>query len=397
MLIATGAAIVAGPFVQDWFNNEMTGLGTAITDALTAPMPWDGLPSFNLHNELNVSTSVNTYFNAARPLDLPHDPLALDLDGDGIETIGVGTVLFDHNGDGIRTGTGWLKGDDGFLVLDRNGNGVIDNGGELFGVDTIKSNGQRATDGFDALRDLDSNGDGIFDANDEQFSNVRVWRDLNQDGISQANELFTLEQLGIASINLTPTTTNVALGGGNTQTALGTFARSDGSTGAVGNAAIDDGAAANLNLAQNPFYREFTDPIELTEATQNLPEMHGSGAVRDLREAATLNTNLAAALSSVQTAGTREALDAQLNTIIVEWAKSADFPSTLERLTTGRAQASPFMARISETNVTGAESAPPIRGEEAPSLGRFTAMDGFQSYYQLPDSFVVSDEMIAWA
>ncbi|MDR1349171.1 MAG: hypothetical protein LBJ59_00030, partial [Zoogloeaceae bacterium] len=79
---------------------------------------------------------------------------------------GYDTVLFDHDGDGIKTGTGWVKGDDGFLVLDRNGNGQIDDGSELFGVDTIKSNGQKATSGLDALADLDSNGDGVFDQND---------------------------------------------------------------------------------------------------------------------------------------------------------------------------------------------------------------------------------------
>ena len=57
------------------------------------------------------------------------DPLALDLDGDGIETRGAdGTVLFDHNGDGMRTGTGWVRSDDALLVLDRNGNGTIDTG-----------------------------------------------------------------------------------------------------------------------------------------------------------------------------------------------------------------------------------------------------------------------------
>jgi len=85
------------------------------------------------------------------------DPLVLDLDNDGIETIGIGgtVVMFDHNADGIRTGTGWVKSDDGFLVLDRNDNGTIDSGRELFGVDTIKSNGALATNGFEALSELD--------------------------------------------------------------------------------------------------------------------------------------------------------------------------------------------------------------------------------------------------
>src|SRR5665647_3061083 len=78
------------------------------------------------------------------------------------------------------------------IGLDKNGNGTIDNGRELFGDAMIKSNGQLATDGFDALRDLDSNADGKINSSDSQFANLRLWRDLNQDGISQSNELFTL-------------------------------------------------------------------------------------------------------------------------------------------------------------------------------------------------------------
>ena len=151
--------------------------------------------------------------------------LALDLDGDGIETRGTdGRVVFDHHGDGLKTGTGWAHSDDGLLVLDRNSNGTIDNGGELFGVDTTKSDGKKPSDGFDALSDLDSNKDGMFDARDTRFKDVRVWRDLNQDGVSQSksqvvgmdlparpalmpgpDELSTLSANNIRSISLSKT------------------------------------------------------------------------------------------------------------------------------------------------------------------------------------------------
>lgn len=78
--------------------------------------------------------------------------------------------------------------------MDRDGNGSVDNGKELFGDSTPLSAGGNAADGFAALADLDSNADGQIDANDAQFGSLKVWRDLNQDGISQANELSTLEQ-----------------------------------------------------------------------------------------------------------------------------------------------------------------------------------------------------------
>jgi hypothetical protein len=67
------------------------------------------------------------------------DPLALDLNGDGIATISANDgIMFDHNNAGIRYGTGWINPNDGWLALDRNGNGKIDSGRELFGDNTRK-------------------------------------------------------------------------------------------------------------------------------------------------------------------------------------------------------------------------------------------------------------------
>ncbi|MBO7082112.1 MAG: hypothetical protein J6V99_08795, partial [Neisseriaceae bacterium] len=127
-----------------------------------------------------------------------YDPLVLDLDGDGIELISENNydgVLFDLNGNGIKVATQWVKGDDGLLVLDRNGNGLIDDGSELFGQDTPKTFiTDTITDGFSALRQLDHNRDGKIDANDADFKNIKVWRDINSDGISQEDELFSLEE-----------------------------------------------------------------------------------------------------------------------------------------------------------------------------------------------------------
>lgn len=220
------------------------------------------------------------------------DPLVLDLDGDGIETTSTrdGTViLFDHDADGIKTGTGWVKPDDGWLVLDRNGNGTIDSGRELFGVDTLKSNGQLATDGFDALKDLDANQDGNIDSADSIFANLRIWRDLNQDGISQGNELTTLNANSITRIGVKSSSVLTDLGNGNMQTAAGTFTRSNGTTGITGET---NGAAANLDLLVNTFYRQFTDDITLTDQAKALPTLRGSGLVRDLNEAISLSTDL---------------------------------------------------------------------------------------------------------
>lgn len=88
-----------------------------------------------------------------------YDPLTLDLDGDGIETIAASNnsgVMFDSIVDGIKTATGWISSDDGILVRDINQNGTIDNGSELFGDSTKLSSGVNASNGFAALVDLDT-------------------------------------------------------------------------------------------------------------------------------------------------------------------------------------------------------------------------------------------------
>jgi hypothetical protein len=211
------------------------------------------------------------------------DPLTLDLDADGLETLPVSAgVLFDHDGDGVRTGTGWVASDDGFLVLDRNGNGTIDSGRELFGDSTLKTNGQLAIDGFDALADLDTNADGKVDSLDAFWDNLRVWRDLDQDGVSDAGELATLSSLGITGFNTAKTANAVVLADGNRIADLGSYEKSDGTTGTMG----DVGQMADIDLAEDTFHRRFDDQVALTEAALTLPTMQASGLVRDMRAAA---------------------------------------------------------------------------------------------------------------
>ena len=110
----------------------------------------------------------------------------LDLDGDGVEAGAL--AIFDHGGDGFAEGTRWAGVDDGMLVWDRNGNGKIDDGGELFGNNTVLTNGQNAAHGFAALSELDANRDGVVDSSDANFANLRVlrWTDANSNGMMDA-------------------------------------------------------------------------------------------------------------------------------------------------------------------------------------------------------------------
>jgi hypothetical protein len=280
-----------------------------------------GIPRASIGYRVNILKgvwSIASDANNAPPP--PVDPLALDLDGQGIKTTGTRT-LFDHDGDGIKTGTGWISPNSGWLVLDRNGNGIVDSGRELFGVDTIKSDGQFATDGFDALRDLDSDKNGKIDASDAAFANLRIWRDLNQDGICQEDEISTLADHDIVSINLNSTTTNTNLGNGNALSAISSYTLSDGTTGMV----------ANIDLQFNPAYREFTDRIPLTDQAKALLDLLGSGMVRDLSEAISLSAELGDFVQTYVQQTTRQAQIDMLDGFIEKWVNTSDMKSLKEQ------------------------------------------------------------------
>ena len=132
---------------------------------------------------------------------LRYDPLTLDLDGDGIELISLSNsnTFFDLDNDGLRENVGWVKADDGILILDGNNNATVDNIEELFGY--ANPDGTQVT-GTQELATHDSNHDGKIDNNDAVFSQLKLWQDLNQDGISQEGELKSLTDYNITSIDV---------------------------------------------------------------------------------------------------------------------------------------------------------------------------------------------------
>ena len=320
---AFGLAFAGSFFGNEIFDDILKPLAASIPDAY-----WDAV--FDAY--MAVSSFTNTAFAASQTVaPARRDPLILDLDGDGLETTGINTaapILFDHDGDGVKTATGWVKPDDAVLVLDRNGNGTIDSGKELFGDATPLSAGGNAADGFAALAQEDSNGDGQVNASDTNFTNLRLWRDLNQDGISQTGELFTLASQGITALKVAKTSNSTFLANGNQIADLGGFVRSDGSNGTLG--AVEQ--LADVNLASNPFYSEFTDHILLTEAAQTMADMQGAGQVRNLREAASLPTSqgnaLATALTAFSAATTRSDQMAQLDSLLKTWAETSSMATT---------------------------------------------------------------------
>jgi hypothetical protein len=157
-------------------------------------------------------------------------PIVLDLNGDGISTLNIASgVQFDLGADGTTEHTGWVSKTDGLLVMDRNSDGNINDGSELFGSSTILADGSRATDGYVALSELDSNHDGVVNASDAGFAELQVWVDENSDGVSGTGELRSLASLDIASISLA-TQQTATTDHGNTVGLISSYQTTDGTS-----------------------------------------------------------------------------------------------------------------------------------------------------------------------
>jgi hypothetical protein len=148
---------------------------------------------------------------APEPVEVPKEncPILLDLNLDGFHLSGPDpAVSFDIDADGAADRIAWTKAnsDDAFLCWDRNQNGTIDNGSELFGYATRLLSGGPAGIGYRALAELDvpengGNADGIIDERDTIFDSLCVWNDRNRSGHSEAGEIRSVATAGLVSLS----------------------------------------------------------------------------------------------------------------------------------------------------------------------------------------------------
>ena len=242
------------------------------------------------------------------------DPVVIDLDGNGVETLSGRGVNFDHGGDGVKELSAWAASSDGFLVRDLNGDGKISTGRELFGNHTQLQDGSTASNGYQALHDLDDNLDGMLDRHDKAWSSLKIWQDKNSNGETDAGELFTLDDVGIEAIDIQYTSSTYRDTNGQEYRQTGKISWADGRT----------TSSADIWFQTSQKGRVHVQDFTLTPDVIKLPNAKGFGNVSDLREAMARDSQLMALVKSYIEEKDSTRKEALLDQLIYRWAGVQD-------------------------------------------------------------------------
>lgn len=229
-----------------------------------------------------ISTGVAIAWEAAATLIYSarnfRSPLVLDIDGSGTIELtsvdGEGAVYFDLTGSGFATATGWTTGGDGFLALDLNQDGFINDGTELFGDQSGQENG------FLSLTLYDSNNDTKITQEDQIWQDLKVWIDGNQNGYSEASELFSLDDLLIEEINLSYVEVNYQVEGNEIRQ----------SSSFVMNG--ESYQVADVYFSTDAFNSVYVGDVDLVLEALLLPQLRGYGTLADFHIAMSMDSDL---------------------------------------------------------------------------------------------------------
>ena len=271
------AAMVAAPLIAAGPLGILLAAGLTIGASAAGAMFADDLvrllwPSILQFHEDLLEDLEQSFAMAERMAS----PLILDLDGDGIETLAEAEagIHFDHDANGYAERTGWVAPDDGLLVIDLDGNGTIDSGRELFGTETLLPNGSKAANGFEALKVLDLNRDGRLDAVDPAWQDLRLWRDLDSNGLVDSDELQPLEQSAVQELQLAYSVSQHIDEQGNHHRQLGHYQLSDGTQRDL----------VDVWFAFDPARSVFLAEVPVSAEIRALPDLPGSGTVPSLHQ-----------------------------------------------------------------------------------------------------------------
>lgn len=258
------------------------------------------------YNPIEVFKQYLPYWNPNSdiPVVVPKyiPPMAIDLDGEGIETIDINKsqIYFDVDNDGFREQTGWISKNEAILAIDKNGNEKIDNQSEMFG----------STDstGFEDLKAIDSNGDGIINSQDADFNKIRLWQDLNENGVTEEGELKTLTEAGIQSIYTNAYTVN-GTDNNNIITEKATVQYADGTTKDLYDVATQ----------YNDMYSVYGGDYILDADVIDLPWLRGYGNSVDLQLVASQNDNLKALVKQMASMTNANYIYNQFDSMMSMW------------------------------------------------------------------------------
>jgi hypothetical protein len=242
-----------GRFAIDLFDGTVWTKSAAALDYETAPSLTYQVIVRDKHGDgAQMRSSTVAVTINAQDVNEGLPPIVFDLASQGLDkAFGPAVVSFDFDGTGPVERVHWLNAGFGFLALDRNGDGRINNGLEI----SFTQDKPGARTDLEGLAAYDGNGDGKLTAADLKFGAFLVWQDANSDGISQASELKTLTQAGIASISLTPNPTGATLEGTDGNVILNTagFTRADGTSGIIGDVVLRQTGAEAVAAATPAF------------------------------------------------------------------------------------------------------------------------------------------------
>ncbi|WP_398482627.1 calcium-binding protein [Tardiphaga sp.] len=273
------------------------------------------------------------------------DPIVLDLTGNGLHLTDVemSETYIDFSGSGFAERTGWVDQQTGILV-DVNAP-TASAAGAILGAAT--------NDGFGALQAFDTNADGRVSQADVASASLRVWVDANGDGRMDSGELLTLQEAGIASINLSHQQSSNSING-NSVTGTGSFTRADGSIGDLFQVAFKTDTLLTRAVVPPGF--------TISAAADTLPALTGYGRVADLKIAMTLDPALLMAVKTLildSGAMSGQAFDDAFEGLVQTWAgvRSVD-PAGHDPLVNARhlAMVEKFFGQsFAEANDPGAE------------------------------------------